>query len=553
MGVRTALAALGAAALAPGRANAAWHAAASPLAALGAAALALGRPSAAWHAAASPFAALGAAALALGRPSAAWRAAASPLAVLGAAALALGGAACGGEESASEEPPAGPSRVEVDGRRFRDALGRELILRGYNAKVAPLFDVTFDDGRAPNEVFPAFDAAAAARYEELGFNVLRLPVSWSALEPEPKRYARAFFDALGETMRLAREHHFYLVIDLHQDAYSKEIGQDGAPLWAIVPAPTKLLEGPYDDARRLSPEVLQAGFNFFANAPAADGRPLQEAFVDAVKQIVKYVRRDPVVLGYEAFNEPVVLSTSELDAFHERFAAGVHAVDPSAPVFFEPIGTRNQTDQARIPAEPWAAGSGVYAPHIYTGWFSRPSQNDWESEDPAALEPSMLAAEAEAEAWGAPLFIGEFGCDQTMARGPKWLEAELDLQDRLLTSSTAWVWAETGLWGLRDGENQERAATARIVARPFPRAVAGDLIALERPAPGRLVVRYRVTRAARGRAHEVSLSRASVTGVTISCDGAPVEYESAPGRATFTCPDASEGEHAFELAGSPVE
>src|SRR5947209_7405661 len=81
----------------------------------------------------------------------------------------------------------------------------------------------------------------------------------------------------------------------------------GERLWAIVPPPAKLLQGPSDDSRRLSQPALAAGFNFFANENGSDGRPLQEAFVAAVAQIARRFGADPAILGYEAFNEPVVL------------------------------------------------------------------------------------------------------------------------------------------------------------------------------------------------------------------------------------------------------
>ncbi len=133
----------------------------------------------------------------------------------------------------SGSPRTDPAAVHVEGRVFRDGRGRQLLFRGYNAKVAGIFDVSFDDGRKPNYLFESFDEAAAKRFEELGFDALRLPMSWSALEPKPKTYASSFFTALDAVLDLAKAHHFQVVLDFHQDGYSKEIGEDGAPLWAI--------------------------------------------------------------------------------------------------------------------------------------------------------------------------------------------------------------------------------------------------------------------------------------------------------------------------------
>src|SRR2546430_13262944 len=81
-----------------------------------------------------------------------------------------------------------PNAVHVAGGVFRDGVGRQLLFRGYNAKVNGIYDAQFDDGRAPNETFPDFDEASAAKFEELGFDVLRLPINWSAIEPKPRKY-----------------------------------------------------------------------------------------------------------------------------------------------------------------------------------------------------------------------------------------------------------------------------------------------------------------------------------------------------------------------------
>jgi endoglycosylceramidase len=448
-----------------------------------------------------------------------------------------------------------PAAVHVVGTTFRDGLGRQLLFRGYNAKVTTLFDVTFDDGRTPEETFPDFSETEATRFEQLGFDVMRLPVSWSGLEPQAQQYAAAFLQKLDVILDMAHRHHFYVLVDMHQDAYSKEIGEDGEPLWAIAPPPTMLLQGPYDDSRRLTQQVLNAGFSFFANDDATDGRALQDAYITAVQQIVQHVLGDPAVLGYEAFNEPVVLHQDELDAFHQSFADGVHAIDADAPVLFEPVSTRNQLDDAIIPSQPWAHGAGAYAVHIYTGWFSMPSGNgtNWSTQDPSVLAPSMAHADLERAAWGTPMFVTEFGCDQTVPQGPPWISAQLDLQDQYLASSTVWEFSGLGAWGFHDANGHERPATTHLVARSYPRAVAGDLLKIERPKIGDMIVHYRPTAATQGLEHEVSLSADYVTSPSILCDGQPVPFTQAIGRATFTCPTQDQNEHTFEVVGTPAQ
>ncbi len=75
-------------------------------------------------------------------------------------------------------------------RQFIDDDGRVVFLRGVNARVEGLFDVGFDDGRETLEPIPPFGPSDANRLRALGFNVLRLPINWSALEPTTLRHRR---------------------------------------------------------------------------------------------------------------------------------------------------------------------------------------------------------------------------------------------------------------------------------------------------------------------------------------------------------------------------
>src|SRR5262249_58594884 len=57
----------------------------------------------------------------------------------------------------------------ADGDVLRDDLGRVALLRGINARVDGVFDVTFTDGPMPVEPVPALTAAACTRMRQLGF------------------------------------------------------------------------------------------------------------------------------------------------------------------------------------------------------------------------------------------------------------------------------------------------------------------------------------------------------------------------------------------------
>jgi len=75
-------------------------------------------------------------------------------------------------------PPAPRSTpLRADAGAFRRSDGRWWILRGVNARVKAVFDVTFDDGRQPLEEIPDFTVDDARWARQLGFNLLRLPIN----------------------------------------------------------------------------------------------------------------------------------------------------------------------------------------------------------------------------------------------------------------------------------------------------------------------------------------------------------------------------------------
>src|SRR6202035_3692415 len=99
-------------------------------------------------------------------PALAFALAAAPLASCGSSGAKDAAADAGPTPATRTDPGA----VHVVGTTFRDSQGRQLLFRGYNTKVPTLFDVTFDDGRAPNETVLELTDVETARIEELGWN-----------------------------------------------------------------------------------------------------------------------------------------------------------------------------------------------------------------------------------------------------------------------------------------------------------------------------------------------------------------------------------------------
>jgi endoglycosylceramidase len=440
----------------------------------------------------------------------------------------------------------------VDGRLV-DKAGREITLRGVNARAAGVFDVTFDDGRLPLEAIPTFDAGDVERMRDLGFNLLRLPINWSALEPVRGRYSRSYLRRIAKVVALCGKRDVSVLLDFHQDAFSKEIGQDGAPRWVLDlllgPDGYPYLGGPLEDltARRLAPHTLQAFTRFDANEHG-----VQDLFGKAAAVVAKRFRRSRAVVGYEIMNEPLATpdatGEAQLLALHVRVAEAIRRVDGKHLVVFEPNTLRNFLNEAPKPAAPFPDPRAIYAPHIYTYVFDGKTFTG----DTTELASSMQKAAEEAAAWGVPLLVGEYGIDPTHPLANEWITASLDLQDQLRAHSTFWLWEEisSGHWGLFEGESSDaggdRPERVRALSRPYARAVPGRVLEhTVDPATSALHLRWRAN--GPGDVAIFVAPRRFPNGVAIACDGAAVD--AAPDRVghvvRFGCGES--GEHTVDV------
>jgi hypothetical protein len=139
------------------------------------------------------------------------------------------------------------NRVMVKGDKFFDSEGRSMILRGVNlggdCKLPYPYGGThhptdFSDHRDVSFVGRPFPLEEAdehlGRLRHWGFNCVRLLTTWEAIEHSgPGEYDRTYLDYLEEVVRLAGVHGLYVMIDFHQDVWSRMTGGSGAPGWTF--------------------------------------------------------------------------------------------------------------------------------------------------------------------------------------------------------------------------------------------------------------------------------------------------------------------------------
>lgn len=441
------------------------------------------------------------------------------------------------------EPPA-EEWVSSDRALLRDDTGRVVILRGVNARVNGVFDVTFDDGRTALEDIPEFGAADARRMRELGLGLLRLPINWSAIEPTETQYDEGYLDRVEAVVDACADAGVHVIVDFHQDAYSKEIGEDGAPLWAIHPPPDMLLEGPLGSLqdRILSEQVQRAYTSFFANDDGdMEDVHLQGAFAAMARHVAERFADEPWVLGYDLYNEPIAADRYLL-AFHQRVASAIREVDARHLLLFEPSATRNLTDLAPLSRVPFPDGGGIYAVHLYTFAFNG-TDSDYESLTREDLEPNVTRAAREAASWDVPMLVGEWGVGPDRPNMELYVETMHELFDEHLASATVWLWKEEsqGSWGFfdhhEDGTWSEREHVIAAHARVFAERIAGEPASMRyEPSTQRFELVYEGRTDAAP--HVIYVPESYPAALVARCDGSIVEAaprDASTGRIEILC------------------
>ena len=454
-----------------------------------------------------------------------------------------------------------------------DDSGRQMILRGVNARVKGVFDVNFTDGRKPLQYISEFTKKDTDAMRALGFYFLRLPIQWSGIEPEMGKYDKAYIERIGNVLDLCHQAGIKVMLDMHQDAYSKEIGEDGAPLWAIVPAPEKRNQGgkfmEMLFEMRLSKQTQKAFASFWRNTPV-DGKGLQDSFLDSMMQVVERYKDHPALVGMEIFNEPWLdhingvlgelgeakepgMSQQLLLDFYAKAMPRMAKAAPNKLIFFEPDVAKNYPHAlpadapsvnkpygAIVPSPvPWKTEKTVYAPHFYVEAFFLPGDEvdgfpKLKADDPD-IDLNMRNSVAEARAYQAPLMIGEFGLTDRSPKYGEIMNKLMGLADQHAAHTAQWVWKENSQdsWGFYDFKNNKptlREKTAQQTARAYPQAISGRI---ERttfnPGNYELKVQFRYLETKKPHSVFLPLKYAYKKGYTVTCNGQPVKPTSADG------------------------
>lgn len=427
---------------------------------------------------------------------------AAVVAAVATVVLVAGACTAAPTPSTTNDPGAAATLLPLTATRGTDAAlydsaGRQVTLRGANFN--QLGDYFQTDPRLPTVA--TLDDADWADAQAYGFSVIRLVTTWSAWEPERDHFDEAYAQRVADAVAAANAHGMYVLVDLHQDAWSKFVyapadhvcpagwsrtrGWDGAPEWATYTDGAETCSP--DGTRESTPAVKRAWDNFYANR---DG--IRDEFAQLWGFIAGRFAGNPGVAGFDLLNEPGAGSSwsdsalrlggaysSAIDAIREAEAEAAPGA-PTHPVFFEPVF-------GGFPLIPFDFSNDpnlVFAPHTYAESF----------DDRAGfLDFSLNGYATAAQGYRTPVFIGEYGAYRSSDFNTTWTSRVHRLADGLrYAGDTWWQWEQrcgdphNTFYPMPEDEVLRRipsCADSRSIqacpTRPSPRAVPGRLTSLD--------------------------------------------------------------------------
>lgn len=332
---------------------------------------------------------------------------------------------------------------------IKDQQNRTVLLRGVNLNA--LGDYYQANPEQPT-VIPAGEEDFV-QMASLGFNVVRLVLNWSRLEPQPGEINEAYIQQIREFVQQAKAHGLYTVLDMHQDAWGKHIasdgsetcgfferaiGWDGAPAWATITegASTCRLPG----VREVSPAVATAFENFWRNR---DG--IQDALIRVWTRLAREFANEPAVAGYDLLNEPNFglsagwTHTFLMGNYYTRVIRAIREAERSVAggfshiAFFEP-----SAEWSAFGVTLWPIGffmfdpDIVFAPHLYSGSITITG----------TIESGYQHAKRVADFYRAPFWSGEWGWFSAGddAENGVWQYAQYEDEYRI--GGATWQWKQ---------------------------------------------------------------------------------------------------------------
>ncbi|HET6727581.1 MAG TPA: cellulase family glycosylhydrolase [Nitrososphaeraceae archaeon] len=299
---------------------------------------------------------------------------------------------------AAQQEPSAEFRKGIwkSGSWFRDEEKRYVLFRGVNfgsrSKLPPYLPI------APLDIHDISKLDLKKEIESvksgldllknLGFNIIRLLISWKAIEPRPNPNleellpeGKKYLEYMKEIIDELHARKLYVILDFHQDIANEVYGGDGFPDWAIAideehekpnapTKPDKKWQFKYMINKSLKETLKSFWENDLTNLDEGlKNYPVRTHLEKTIGQTVKFFKSlndglgHPAILAVEPFNEPHPSTIPKKDFevkflvdYYRNVNSEIEKFDKALFIFIEPrVDWIMPTDTGGMPVKYGAA------------------------------------------------------------------------------------------------------------------------------------------------------------------------------------------------------
>jgi endoglycosylceramidase len=391
--------------------------------------------------------------------------------------------------------------VDHEHSSFRDASGRQRLWHGVNLveKSAPYY--------------PKLDADMIENMRSFGTTVVRLGVMMPGVFPSNMTANSSYLDVIEGIIDTLHAGGIDTIIDLHQDVLAPKVCGEGTPDWMLdtsklhslaMPRPLALKKSELDPEtgrpKSCAPLGVLKGIGWSewymtdmcgkAFQQLYDGEGVMAAAFEAYwKEVAKRFKGHPGVMAYELLNEPWIgdhvanpslllkagAAEAEVGKYMTKMHDVVRAVDPDTLVLYAPAEVNNRA-MRRVGYEAGFLPEAAMAYHVYCVVGT-----DGDGPTTPLLKElchfndgfSLKQRDADLQRLKTAGFVTEFGAVAPSDTGLAEVSFILDHFDAMQPPTSWAFWDYNEIVGHANKTQVE--AYLRLLARPYPRAIAGQL------------------------------------------------------------------------------
>lgn len=400
--------------------------------------------------------------------------------------------------------------IDHDKSVIRDELGRQRLWHGINIvnKGAPFHP--FLDHYVPGLSVTSEDIEVL---HTMGTSVVRLGVMMPGMYPSGPELNKTYLSTIRKIVDRLHDNGIGTILDLHQDVLAPKICGEGTPDWMLnvsaldampLPRPAALTEIPIDPTTGHPSSCTPSGpLKFigwsewymtdqcgkaFEQLYSGVG-PMAAAFESYWKELATEFKGHPGLIAYELLNEPwlgdyvhdplLLLEGGRAEkkgvgAYMQRMHDVVKGVDPDSLILYSPAEVNNRA-MRHVGYENGFLPEAAMAYHVYciVGTDGDGPTNPILKELCHFNDGfQMTNREEDLRRLQTAGFVTEFGAVNPSPTGLAEVEFVLDHFDSM-DPPTSWAFWDFGEIQRQNVSSKE--IYMKVLARPYPRAVAGDL------------------------------------------------------------------------------